>query len=155
MMAMPTMGSYSASKFALEGASEALWYELSPWNIRVSLVQPGFIHSNSFRHVYVSHRAKESVEGCDEFSAMYTSMNRFIERLMDRAVATSESVADTIISVMEDNSPPLRVPATFDATFFALLRRVMPRRVYHWLLKRNLPEIHSWGTTKESSSTKT
>ena len=40
MMAMPTMAAYSASKFALEGAHEALWYEVRPWKIRVSLVQP-------------------------------------------------------------------------------------------------------------------
>jgi short-subunit dehydrogenase len=40
MMAMPTMAVYSASKFALEGATEALFYEVRPWNIHVSLVQP-------------------------------------------------------------------------------------------------------------------
>jgi len=40
-MAMPTMAVYSASKFALEGASEAMWYELRPRGVHVSLVQPG------------------------------------------------------------------------------------------------------------------
>jgi hypothetical protein len=52
MMAMPTMGTYSASKFALEGATEALWYEVRPWNIQVSLVEPGFVRSHSFRNMY-------------------------------------------------------------------------------------------------------
>ncbi|MCB0370465.1 MAG: SDR family NAD(P)-dependent oxidoreductase, partial [Bdellovibrionales bacterium] len=41
MIAMPTMASYSASKHALEGASEALWYEMKPYGINVSLIQPG------------------------------------------------------------------------------------------------------------------
>ena len=38
---MPTMGAYSASKFALEGITEALYYEMRPWNVTVSLIQPG------------------------------------------------------------------------------------------------------------------
>jgi short-subunit dehydrogenase len=50
MVAMPTMASYAASKFALEGATEALWYEVRPFKIRVSLVQPGFIRSSSFQN---------------------------------------------------------------------------------------------------------
>jgi short-subunit dehydrogenase len=45
MLAMPTMGSYSASKYALEGLSEALWYEVRPLGINVSLIQPGFVKS--------------------------------------------------------------------------------------------------------------
>ena len=48
MMAMPTMAAYSASKWALEGATEALWYEVRPWNVHVTLIEPGFIHSPSF-----------------------------------------------------------------------------------------------------------
>lgn len=152
MMAMPTMGSYSASKFALEGASEALWYELRPWNVHVSLVQPGFIHSNSFRHVYIGEKARQSIEKEDDYSSYYRSMNPFIERLMERTFATPESIADAIISAMECEHPALRIPATADAYFFTFLRRFLPRRLYHWILFRNLPGIRSWGK-KSSSST--
>jgi short-subunit dehydrogenase len=51
MLAMPTMASYSASKYALEGMSEALWYEARPLGINVTLIQPGFVRSNSFKRV--------------------------------------------------------------------------------------------------------
>lgn len=43
---------YSASKFALEDASESLYYEVRPWNIKVTLIEPGFIHSSSFQKVH-------------------------------------------------------------------------------------------------------
>lgn len=144
MMAMPTMGAYSASKFALEGASESLWYELRPWNIHVTLVQPGFIHSNSFRRVLLSKAGRDSLEHGDDYTMYYTSMTAFIERLMNRAWATPESVADTILETMQLATPPLRVAATVDAQFFSLLRRWLPRNLYHRVLYNNLPHIREW-----------
>jgi len=44
--AWPFEGAYCASKFALEGYTEALRYEMNIFNIRVSSVQPGFFKSN-------------------------------------------------------------------------------------------------------------
>ena len=145
MMAMPTMGSYSASKFALEGASEALWYELRPFGIHVSLVQPGFIHSNAFRKVLLSARARESSESDDDYSHYYRHMGAFVGALMERSKATSSSVAEIIVRTIADPCPALRVPATVDATFFAILRRAVPRRLYHRFLYSQLPGVKTWG----------
>lgn len=145
MMAMPTMGAYSASKFALEGASEALWYELRPWNIKVTLVQPGFIHSLSFTRVRWSHRARQSVEQADDYTIYYEKMGAFIARLMRSSFSTPECIAARIVETIEREDPPLRISATPDARFFALLRRLLPRRLYHWVLYKNLPGIEAWG----------
>lgn len=62
MTAMPTMSAYSASKFALEGASESLWYELRPWGVYVSLVRPGFINSDGFTKVRFTDQGQDAVE---------------------------------------------------------------------------------------------
>jgi NAD(P)-dependent dehydrogenase (short-subunit alcohol dehydrogenase family) len=146
MMAMPTMGLYSASKFALEGASEALWYELRPWNVSVTLVQPGFIHSESFRNVRLSRdaQAMRSVED-EPYRAVYESMSPFIEGLMNRAFATPDTVARRILRTLERSNPPLRVSATIDARVFYMLRRLLPRRLYHAVLFRCLPDVRRWG----------
>lgn len=146
MMAMPTMGAYSASKFALEGMSEALWYEVRPWNVHVSLIQPGFINSEGFEKVrFTGLSAAGKERQTDPYYAHYQAMSGFIGRVMRLVPATSESVAATIVRTLERKAPPLRVPATFDAHLFAWLRRMLPRAFYHWVLYRSLPQIRSWG----------
>lgn len=146
MMAMPTMTVYSASKFALEGASEALFYEVRPWNIRVSLVQPGFINSDGFERVaYTGRSFKGHEDQRSPYYLHYHHMEDFIARLMRHARATPESVAKRIARLIEQRRPPLRVSGTFDAFLFSMLRRLLPRTLYHEVLYRALPGVTHWG----------
>jgi short-subunit dehydrogenase len=146
MMALPTMSAYSASKFALEGASEALWYEVRPWNVRISLIQPGFIHSDAFEHVRWTGLSEASREAfSDPYFNHYKFMEGFIRQVMRWVPATPESVARTILRTIASKRPPLRVPATFDAHVFAWLRRLLPRGTYHRLLYAALPNVREWG----------
>lgn len=149
MMAMPTMAVYSASKFALEGATEAMWYEVRPWNIRVSLIEPGFINSAGFQNVRFTALSRlASRDPTLAYAPHYRHMGTFIERMMRRVRATPETVARRVVRTMERRNPPLRVSATFDAWFFSALRRLLPRRLYHGLLYRNLPRVKEWATTE-------
>lgn len=148
MMAMPTMALYSASKFALEGACEALWYEVRPWKIHVTLVQPGFVNSRSFENTLYTAESRAASENLqDPYHGHYLNMTRLIERLMKRSRATPDEIARRIVHVLQHPNPPLRTGVTADATFFGLLRRLLPRGLYHSLLYRRLPGIHQWGRT--------
>jgi short-subunit dehydrogenase len=150
MMAMPTMSTYSASKFALEGASEALWYEVRPFGIYVTLLQPGFINSDSFRNVMFTGSSKAALGTVHSaYHWHYHFMEGFIGRVARRAFATPDSVAAKVVRTIQLKQPPLRIPATFDATLFSLLRRLLPRSAYHWLLYRNLPGIRTWAPPLE------
>jgi len=153
MMAMPTMAGYSASKFALEGAHEALWYEVRPWGIRVTLVQPGFVDSDGFQKVrYTPQSDRSEHELAEPYHEHYVNMAPFIEKLMKLSPATPESVARVVLKTMRRRRPPLRVPATFDAWGFSLLRRILPRSTYHWLLYRMLPRVDTWGPSPKRPS---
>ena len=146
MMAMPTMAPYSASKFALEGATESLWYEVKPWNIFVTLVQPGFINSDSFLKVRYTELAQSSFDNkSDPYHAHYRYMSQFIARFMRLSPTQHSTVAKHILSIMNHSNPPLRAAASFDAHLFSWIRRLLPRRIYHWLLYRLLPGINEWG----------
>lgn len=150
MMAMPTMSVYSASKFALEGASEALYYEVKPWNISVTLIQPGFMRSEAFEKVpYTVLSGQASKDANDPYHAHYLHMQNFIAKNMGRALATSDSVAAKVVKVVRSKRPPLRVYGSSDAIAFAMLRRFLPRRFYNWFLYRNLPQISQWGSRQD------
>ena len=127
--AMPTMDAYSASKFALEGITEALYYEMRPWNVTVSLIQPGLVRSNSFKNVYTSEQGRAAVDGAASHANDYLYMSRFIADLMNRSKATPECIAAKIVHLMERPRPQLRVLASLDARFFAWMKRLIPRRI--------------------------
>lgn len=144
MLAMPTMGSYSASKFALEGISESLWFEMRPFGINVSLIQPGFVRSKSFLKVKYSTQSgpEHGVEGL--YADYYQHMTPFIERLMGLSFTTPEAVARRILRTIQTRNPSLWIPATLDAKIFYYLRRFVPRRILMELLFACLPRVRRW-----------
>ncbi len=152
LIGMPTMAAYCGSKFALEGATESLWYEVKPWNIHVSLIIPGFIHSDSFNKTLKTTLSNESLHsrGRDPYYNHYTSMEKLIASAMNWTWATPESIAKKIIRVMNSKKPPLRVLATVDAWVLFLFRRFLPRSVYHWFVFLSVSKSKKWGkkTTK-------
>lgn len=153
MMAMPTMGLYSASKFALEGLTESLWHEVRPWGVNVTLVQPGFIKSDAFSKVPWTRRAKivTKAEGCP-YHNHYTSMAPFIQKIMKKVLARPETVAEKVYKLMLQKNPPLRKAVTIDAVAFSLLRRLLPSKLYLWFLHRNLPNLKTWGESQVDES---
>lgn len=145
MLAMPTMASYSASKHALEGATEALWYEARPFGIKVSLVELGFVNSDSFRKVVLSKKALMSTRLNGPHNEYYRSMGPFVEKLMKMSWAQPKNLAEKIIGLIESPSPPLRVGFTHDVFLFSLMKRILPSRLMHNLLFWLLPDSLKWG----------
>lgn len=145
MVSMPTMGSYSASKHALEGATESLWYEARPYGIKVTLVEPGFINSDSFKNILLPKKAKLSAKLRGPHSEYYISMAPFIENLMKWAFATPDSIALKIEKLMKESNPPLRLRVTLDALAFSLLRKFMPEFIFHKVMFFLLPGSRLWG----------
>lgn len=145
MLAMPTMASYSASKFALEGACESLWYEMRPFGVSISLVQPGFVHSQSFQNVYHTKNSDPTRNWEGPYSDFYRNMAPFIERMMRLSITTPEKIASQIIKTIKKENPPLWIPATLDAKLFYYVRRILPRRILLPFLFWCLPGARQWG----------
>ncbi|MEK6556014.1 MAG: SDR family NAD(P)-dependent oxidoreductase [Bdellovibrionota bacterium] len=145
MMAMPTMASYSASKHAREGATEALWYEARPFGINVSLIELGFLNSDSFKRVLLSKKADISSRLNGPHSEYYRSMTPFIERLMKLTWAKPKYIANRIVNLLERKNPPLRVALTADVFIFSLMKRILPSQLFHSILFWLLPDSLKWG----------
>jgi short-subunit dehydrogenase len=149
MLAMPTMASYSASKHALEGATESLWYEAKPFGISVSLIQLGFLNSDAINKVVLSKKAEMSSRLNGPHSEYYRSMTPFIEKLMRMTWAKPKNVAVKIINLLESKNPPLRVGLTADVFIFEVMRRFLPSRLFHWILFIMLPDSLKWGAREK------
>ena len=112
ILGMPTMASYSASKHALEGASESLWHELKPMGINVSVVRPGFVNSDAHTHIFTTHKAQLAEMLSGPYADFYKFMRPFVAKLMGISLGTPDSIAKKVIAIIQTQNPPLWVNVT-------------------------------------------
>ena len=102
LIGLPFDGAYAASKFALEGASESLRYELEPFGLKVALIEPG---------AYATTLG-DATHAAPTLSSDYPQF----ERLRGARAAQAPSGADPaeaariIVDTIADQAPQLRVP---------------------------------------------
>lgn len=105
-VAVPFAGAYSASKHALEAISDALRVELSPWGIRVVLVEPGPISTR------FGDRAREATARIlgvpGPYSRFYADAERASNRELQMGKRTPEVVARVIVGAIESKRPRTR-----------------------------------------------
>lgn len=102
----PILSIYSASKFAVEGFTESLAFELSSQNIKVKIIEPGFIQTSFYERANEEFAFDPSLEDYKEFSdemAAFFSTFEGGENLF-----TSEDVARVIYNATTDGSHQLR-----------------------------------------------
>ncbi|MEN5175916.1 SDR family oxidoreductase [Brevundimonas diminuta] len=119
---LPMISLYNASKFALEGFSESLSYELAPLGVTVKIVEPGGVLETSFG----ARSGAESghVAAPSDYEPVSAASARVFEGLRsNRALATSADVAAVIFAATSDGSDQLRYVATEDIKPLVALRR--------------------------------
>jgi NAD(P)-dependent dehydrogenase (short-subunit alcohol dehydrogenase family) len=129
-MGLPGVGSYAASKFALEGWAESLRLEMKPLGIQVVLVEPG-----SFETDIWSRNAILSAQTQDANSPNAARIARLRSRReRGKLKANPQIVADGIAAILDDPHPRLRYVFGWDARLGLALKRLLPSRVLEWLL---------------------
>jgi NAD(P)-dependent dehydrogenase (short-subunit alcohol dehydrogenase family) len=129
---LPGFGPYAASKFALEGFSESLRHELTPWGIRVVIVEPGAYSTDIWRKGLGALAA-------DKSSSPYAGQ---LSKLLERTRATAEAaphpeeVAKTLVRIAMKRNPRLRYPVGRGVRTALLAKLLLPWKLYEALLRR-------------------
>ena len=115
---MPLVSVYAASKTAIEGFSESLAYEMSIFNIRVKIVEPGYAPTTN----YTSNNSDRMQGLIPEIYADYAA--QLFQNLQNQSAGyTKESdVAEKVFAAATDESNKLRYPAGSDSETAAQLR---------------------------------
>lgn len=120
---LPAISLYAASKFALEGFSEALDYEVADLGIGVKIVEPGGVTSTKF-----GARSAAEAGGLGAVPADYGPFTAhtaevFAKLRASRGLATEAEVANVILQAATDGTRQMRYVATEDIKPLIALRR--------------------------------
>ena len=130
-VASPLHSVYQGSKFAVEGFSESLFYELRPQNIKVKIVEPGVIKTD----FYGRSMDRVDAEGLESYRGFVKRISEYDARLTAGG-STPEVVAECIFHAVNDRSWRLRYHAGKYSGLILGLRRLLPDRAMMRLVCR-------------------
>jgi len=113
LCSFPAVGYYNATKFAVEGLSEALWQEVEPLGIKVMLVEP-----SGFRTDWAGRSANESTHRIDDYAATAGEWRKQVRAISGKQPGDPVRAAKAIVDAIESGNPPhhlLLGNAAFDA----------------------------------------
>lgn len=129
LASFPLSAPYAASKFALEGWSEALYYELKPHGVQVAIVEPG-----GFRTRFSDNIRMAAVEPGSPYEGQLAAYERWREKRAAKTGVPPMAVVQKIVRLVESRRMPLRTLVGVDARFLDGLGRLLPRNLATSLL---------------------
>ena len=130
----PTGSAYVSTKFAVEGLSESMSYELEPFGINVVIVEPGVIRSNFGDGSIV---AKKSRDPNSPYSQMMQRSAAGFEKMIKNA-SSPDVVAKVVLDAIRDENPSLRYLAGSDVESWLGGKRKEADEEFYKMMKQNM-----------------
>src|SRR5215204_431357 len=130
----PGSSAYVSTKFAVEGLSESMSYELEPFGIKVVIVEPGVIRTNFFDGLVV---AKKSQDPNSPYSQTMQKISTGLEEMMKNP-SSPDLVAKVVLNAIRDENPSLRYLAGSDVEAWLGGKRKIADEEFYKMMKQNL-----------------
>ncbi|MED1792111.1 SDR family NAD(P)-dependent oxidoreductase [Brevibacillus nitrificans] len=115
---MPPYSIYAASKFAVEGFSEAFAREFAIFGIKTTIVEPSVYATDFFGH------SMDHTEKLEEYTPLYKG---YEEGLSNIKIGDPAKAVELIISIVKSDNPPLRLPVGSQAAY--TIREAYTKRI--------------------------
>jgi NAD(P)-dependent dehydrogenase (short-subunit alcohol dehydrogenase family) len=129
-LAIPFMGAYSASKFALEGLTDAFRIELRPWGIHVSLIEPGPVATPLWSKTHLLNGMSEGSGGAA--GKLYATANVAAQAAFTQfgqSGISPDRVAAKVFEALTAPNPKPRYLVGRDAKALSWLAALVPDRI--------------------------
>ena len=131
-LATPFNGAYASSKYALEGLSESMNHEVSPFGVHVALVEPGLFETEFQRNQVRAQRADDPNLAYAPYVQRYNDRHQTFDKLASDPV----KVAKVIHKIIRSRRPALRHPVGLESHAGIMGTRLLPGRLFQWMLGR-------------------
>jgi NAD(P)-dependent dehydrogenase (short-subunit alcohol dehydrogenase family) len=131
-MAIPLDSAYHGTKFALEGLSESLQYEVEQFGIKIIIIEPGAIKSNFFNNLKMASKAQRPDS---PYTQMMQKLNAGFSFILENAAHPVE-VAKVILAAVTSEDPQLRYTVGDDAAMILQAKRTMSDTEFRNLMKK-------------------
>jgi len=134
--AVPFMGAYNASKFALEGLTDAMRMELRPWGISVSIIEPGAIATPIWEKSLSQADTDQenlSQSALNLYGQAMNAVRKSVGIIASKGIP-ADIVAQSVVHALTAKHPKTRYLVGQDAKIGVFLKRLLPDKVYDRLI---------------------